>query len=59
MACPCQQAPMGRPLGVVGDEPSTASLVVTTLGWLAVGGLVGAAFWVTGKELALVLKGKA
>lgn len=56
MACPCQQAP--RPVGVVGDEPSAGTLVVATLGWLAVGGLVGAAFWVTGKEIVLILKGK-
>jgi hypothetical protein len=48
-----------RGVGEVGDEPSTASLVVSTLSWLALGGLVGAAFWVTGKEVARVIRGKA
>jgi hypothetical protein len=46
-------------LGAVGDEPSTGSLVALTFGWLALGGLIGAAFWVTGKEVSRVLRGKA
>lgn len=60
MPCPCQQAPLRAPppLGIVGDEPSTGSLVVATLGWLLVGGVIGAAFWVTGEEIGLIFKGK-
>lgn len=57
MACPCQQQ---RPLatGLVGDEPATGTLVVSTLGWLLLGGVVGAAFWVTAQEIGLIRKGK-
>lgn len=55
MACPCQQP---RAVGVVGDEPSTSTLVVATLGWLLLGGAVGAAFWVTAQEIGLIRKGK-
>ncbi len=32
-------------------ELSTGSAIVATIGWLAVGGVCGAALWVAGKEL--------
>lgn len=31
-------------------ELSTGTVIVATIGWIAVGGLCGAAFWVAGKE---------
>lgn len=32
-------------------ELSTGTVVLATIGWLAVGGVCGAALWVAGKEL--------
>ncbi len=39
----------GRGLGDPSD--STGTIIVATIGWLAVGGVCGAALWVFGKEL--------
>lgn len=45
-----------RPLGA--DEPATGALVAATLGWLTVGGLVGAALWALGHEIVGVRRGQ-
>jgi hypothetical protein len=39
-------------------EPSDGMVVVTTLGWLAVGGVVGAALWALGEEILGVHRGQ-
>ena len=49
--------PSWRPLGS-GDPPTTGTLVAATLGWLTVGGLVGAALWALGHEIASVRRGQ-
>jgi hypothetical protein len=47
--------PSWRPLGA--DEPTTGALVAQTVGWLMVGGLVGAALWALGHEIVGVRRG--
>jgi len=44
--------------GLGADAPSSGTLVVATLGWLTVGGLVGAALWALGHEIVAVHRGQ-
>lgn len=46
------------PMGATGDEPATGTLVAATLGWLLVGGVVGAALWALGHEIASTSRGQ-
>lgn len=40
------------------SAPSDGMVVVTTLGWLAVGGVVGAALWALSEEILGVRRGR-
>jgi hypothetical protein len=44
--------------GLGADEPTTGSLVAQTIGWLTVGGVVGAALWMLGHEIVGVRRGQ-
>lgn len=46
------------PLGAVGDEPTTGALVAQVVGWLTVGGVIGAALWALGHEVVGVHRGQ-
>lgn len=52
---------LGRTLGDLDPVivPSTAASPVTIAGWLVLGGIVGAAVWVTSKEVRSVLQGRS
>ncbi len=42
--------PRYAPAAGLGEDMSTGAIVFATIGWLAVGGVCGAALWVAGKE---------
>ena len=50
-------APPANAIGAVGDEPTAGALVAQTVGWLAVGGVVGAALWALAHEVIGVRRG--
>lgn len=45
-------------MGAVGDEPTTGALVAQVVGWLAVGGVIGAAMWALAHEVVGVHRGQ-
>lgn len=49
--------PLGAQDGTA-DEPTTGALVAQVIGWLAVGGVIGAAMWALADEVVGVRRGQ-
>jgi hypothetical protein len=61
--CRCGPIPCSHMSGPadswLNENSSTSDVVIATAGWLVLGGIVMAAFWVTGKEARDIFRGKA